>query len=62
MAAERRPEPRFLPVPAPDPACGPSADRRDGEGAYPVAWDARVVLLHERPEAIDDVAVVTDDV
>jgi LacI family transcriptional regulator len=25
------------------------------------AWDARVVLLHERPEAIDDVAVVTDD-
>lgn len=26
------------------------------------AWDARVVLLHERPEAIDDVAVVTDDV
>ncbi|WP_447038828.1 LacI family DNA-binding transcriptional regulator [Streptomyces sp. DSM 118878] len=25
-------------------------------------WDARVVLLHERPEAIDDVAVVTDDV
>ncbi|PWI45783.1 LacI family DNA-binding transcriptional regulator [Streptomyces sp. ICBB 8177] len=26
------------------------------------AWDARVVLLHERPEAIDDVAVMTDDV
>lgn len=26
------------------------------------AWDARVVLLHERPEAIDDVAVVIDDV
>lgn len=26
------------------------------------AWDARVVLLHERPEAIEDVAVVTDDV
>ncbi|WP_030906846.1 LacI family DNA-binding transcriptional regulator [Streptomyces sp. NRRL F-5126] len=26
------------------------------------AWDARVVLLHERPESIDDVAVVTDDV
>jgi LacI family transcriptional regulator len=26
------------------------------------AWDARVVLLHRRPEAIDDVAVVTDDV
>lgn len=26
------------------------------------AWDARVVLLHERPEAIDDVAVVTDDI
>ncbi|MCZ9341271.1 substrate-binding domain-containing protein, partial [Streptomyces sp. TRM76130] len=26
------------------------------------AWDARVVLLHERPEAIDEVAVVTDDV
>ena len=25
------------------------------------AWDARVVLLHERPEAIDDVAVVIDD-
>ncbi|MBB6415133.1 LacI family DNA-binding transcriptional regulator [Streptomyces massasporeus] len=25
------------------------------------AWDARVVLLHERPEAIDDVAVTTDD-
>jgi LacI family transcriptional regulator len=25
------------------------------------AWDARVVLLHERPEMIDDVAVVTDD-
>lgn len=26
------------------------------------AWDARIVLLHERPEAIDDVAVFTDDV
>lgn len=26
------------------------------------AWDARVVLMHRRPEAIDDVAVVTDDV
>jgi LacI family transcriptional regulator len=26
------------------------------------AWDARVVLLHERPEAIDDVAVVLDDI
>ncbi|MEU1626947.1 LacI family DNA-binding transcriptional regulator [Streptomyces sp. NPDC020096] len=26
------------------------------------AWDARVVLLHERPAAIDDVAVVTDDI
>ncbi|WP_236241450.1 LacI family DNA-binding transcriptional regulator [Streptomyces sp. CC228A] len=26
------------------------------------AWDARLVLLHERPEAIDDVAVVTDDI
>jgi LacI family transcriptional regulator len=26
------------------------------------AWDARVVLLHRRPEAIDDVAVVLDDV
>ncbi|MER7827144.1 LacI family DNA-binding transcriptional regulator [Streptomyces sp. NPDC048331] len=26
------------------------------------AWDARVVLLHERPEAMDDVAVVTDDI
>jgi LacI family transcriptional regulator len=26
------------------------------------AWDARVVLLHRRPEAVDDVAVVTDDV
>ncbi|MFV2119585.1 LacI family DNA-binding transcriptional regulator [Streptomyces sp. Act-28] len=26
------------------------------------AWDARVVLLHERPEALDDVAVVTDDI
>lgn len=25
-------------------------------------WDARVVLLHRRPDAIDDVAVVTDDV
>lgn len=26
------------------------------------AWDARVVLMHERPEAINDVAVVLDDV
>ncbi|MDT0442029.1 LacI family DNA-binding transcriptional regulator [Streptomyces johnsoniae] len=26
------------------------------------AWDARVVLLHRRPDAIDDVAVVLDDV
>ncbi|MFJ6572386.1 LacI family DNA-binding transcriptional regulator [Streptomyces sp. NPDC091292] len=26
------------------------------------AWDARVVLLHRRPEAIEDVAVVIDDV
>ncbi|ARZ68575.1 LacI family transcriptional regulator [Streptomyces albireticuli] len=26
------------------------------------AWDARVVLMHRRPDAIDDVAVVTDDV
>ncbi|KRV51104.1 LacI family transcriptional regulator [Wenjunlia vitaminophila] len=26
------------------------------------AWDARVVLLHRRPEAIDDVAVLTDDI
>ncbi|GAA1896186.1 LacI family DNA-binding transcriptional regulator [Streptomyces sodiiphilus] len=26
------------------------------------AWDARVVLLHRRPEAIDDVAVALDDV
>ncbi|GAB2779447.1 LacI family DNA-binding transcriptional regulator [Streptomyces daliensis] len=26
------------------------------------AWDARVVLLHRRPEAIDDVAVRLDDV
>lgn len=26
------------------------------------AWDARIVLLHERPEAIDDVAVITDDI
>ncbi|AEW94915.1 MULTISPECIES: LacI family DNA-binding transcriptional regulator [Streptomycetaceae] len=26
------------------------------------AWDARVVLLHRRPDAIDDVAVVTDNV
>jgi LacI family transcriptional regulator len=26
------------------------------------AWDARVVLLQERPEGIDDVAVVTDDI
>jgi LacI family transcriptional regulator len=26
------------------------------------AWDARVVLLHRRPEAIEDVAVVIDDI
>ncbi|WP_326597592.1 LacI family DNA-binding transcriptional regulator [Streptomyces sp. NBC_01803] len=26
------------------------------------AWDARVVLLHRRPDAIDDVAVVLDDI
>ncbi|ANW19023.1 LacI family DNA-binding transcriptional regulator [Streptomyces clavuligerus] len=26
------------------------------------AWEARVVLLHERPEGVDDVAVVTDDI
>ncbi|MDT0323467.1 MULTISPECIES: LacI family DNA-binding transcriptional regulator [unclassified Streptomyces] len=26
------------------------------------AWDARVVLLHERPESIDDVAVYLDDI
>lgn len=26
------------------------------------AWDARVVLMHRRPEAIDDVAVVLDDI
>ncbi|GAA3050930.1 hypothetical protein GCM10020000_35030 [Streptomyces olivoverticillatus] len=26
------------------------------------AWDARVVLMHRRPDAIDDVAVVTDDI
>jgi LacI family transcriptional regulator len=26
------------------------------------AWEARVVLMHRRPEAIDDVAVVLDDV
>ena len=26
------------------------------------AWDARVVLLHRRPEAIDDVAVMIDDI
>ncbi len=26
------------------------------------AWDAHVVLLHRRPEAIDDVAVVTDNI
>ncbi|MBB1256491.1 LacI family DNA-binding transcriptional regulator [Streptomyces sp. OF3] len=26
------------------------------------AWDARVVLLHRRPDAMDDVAVVTDDI
>jgi LacI family transcriptional regulator len=26
------------------------------------AWDARVVLLHRRPEAVDEVAVVLDDV
>lgn len=34
----------------------------DNAAAEIDAWDARVVLLHERPEAIDDVAVVTDDV
>jgi LacI family transcriptional regulator len=34
----------------------------DNAAAEIEAWDARVVLLHERPEAIDDVAVVTDDV
>lgn len=33
----------------------------DNAAAEIDAWDARVVLLHERPEAIDDVAVVTDD-
>jgi LacI family transcriptional regulator len=33
----------------------------DNAAAEIEAWDARVVLLHERPEAIDDVAVVTDD-
>lgn len=33
----------------------------DSAAAEIDAWDARVVLLHERPEAIDDVAVVTDD-
>lgn len=33
----------------------------DSAAAEIEAWDARVVLLHERPEAIDDVAVVTDD-
>ncbi|MEV0963862.1 MULTISPECIES: LacI family DNA-binding transcriptional regulator [unclassified Streptomyces] len=37
---------------------GPS----DRAAAEIEAWDARVVLLHERPEAIDDVAVVTDDI
>ena len=37
---------------------GPS----DNAAAEIDAWDARVVLLHERPEAIDDVAVVTDDI
>ncbi|WP_069816751.1 LacI family DNA-binding transcriptional regulator [Streptomyces sp. TP-A0874] len=26
------------------------------------AWDARLVLMHRRPDAIDDMAVVTDDV
>ncbi|MFD7922424.1 LacI family DNA-binding transcriptional regulator [Streptomyces sp. NPDC059740] len=26
------------------------------------AWDAQVVLMHSRPEAIDDVSVMTDDV
>src|SRR5262245_25097481 len=26
------------------------------------AWDARVVLLHRRPEAVNDVAVVLDDI
>jgi LacI family transcriptional regulator len=39
-------------------AQGPS----EGAAAEIDAWDARVVLLHERPESIDDVAVVTDDV
>ncbi len=34
----------------------------DNAAAEIDAWDARVVLLHERPEAIDDVAVVTDDI
>ncbi|TQE15602.1 LacI family transcriptional regulator [Streptomyces ipomoeae] len=34
----------------------------DNAAAEIEAWDARVVLLHERPEAIDDVAVVTDDI
>ncbi|WP_149827430.1 LacI family DNA-binding transcriptional regulator [Streptomyces tailanensis] len=33
----------------------------DNAAAEIEAWDARVVLMHERPEAIDDVAVVTDD-
>ncbi|MFJ9154465.1 LacI family DNA-binding transcriptional regulator [Streptomyces sp. NPDC102270] len=33
----------------------------DNAAAEIDAWDARVVLLHERPEAIDDVAVVLDD-
>ncbi|GAA2269855.1 putative HTH-type transcriptional regulator [Streptomyces ruber] len=34
----------------------------DNAAAEIDAWDARVVLLHERPEAMDDVAVVTDDI
>jgi LacI family transcriptional regulator len=33
----------------------------DNAAAEIEAWDARVVLLHERPESMDDVAVVTDD-
>ncbi|NLU68021.1 LacI family DNA-binding transcriptional regulator [Streptomyces sp. HNM0574] len=37
---------------------GPS----EGAAAEIEAWDARVVLMHRRPEAIDDVAVVLDDV
>lgn len=37
---------------------GPSANA----AAEIEAWDARIVLLHERPEAIDEYAVVTDDI